>query len=155
MTKKEFRKNKRLRLQRMLDRFLEDESPVENNGWAKVTSGDLQEISEIFHTILVLKFERDCDGDLPVEFDLTDRTCCERRHCYPLPYHHKASTEEELDDIISTAAANAKVASERLDLLLRLRKYELERIRKSSGTGHPSGTGCRCREKSDWEGGPR
>jgi len=143
MTKKGFRKNKILRLKKKLDELLEDESLVDNSGWAKVTREDLDKINEIFHTVLALKYERDSDGDLPVEFDLTDRTKCERRHNFPLPYHFKASTEEELDNIIFMAASNAKVANEGLDLLLRLRKLEIDRIRKSSGTGHPSGTKVR------------
>lgn len=40
-------------------------------------------------------FGRDCDGDLPVDIEIVDRTRYERLHYQPVPYSHKPHDPEE------------------------------------------------------------
>ena len=101
----------------------------QGGGWAPVGPNEVEELYEIFKTIVDLKYETDADGDTPIDIDVLDRTRFEPHHSYlALPYMHKAKTVEDVDEIISSASCNANTAMSRLDSLLKSRKFEVARV---------------------------
>jgi len=112
-----------------IEEFLRVEKVSETGGYAPVDSKEIQEIDEIFNVILELKFMADCDGDLPVEVDVLNRSVFETNTGdLPIPYMHKAKTVESIDEIISIACCNASSAMTRLNQIIRCRKDYVTRI---------------------------
>jgi hypothetical protein len=78
------------------------------------------------------EFEKDCDGDLPIQIFVLDRTRCEPDHYQPIPYAHKAASMEELNKISEAMMHNVKWAIDSLQSFLRCREYEERRIKAQS-----------------------
>lgn len=66
-----------------------------------------------------MKFGTDCDGDVPIEVEIIDRTRFERVHSIPLPYSFDAGNEKLLD-ILYLAIGNVMSATQRVDSLMKL-----------------------------------
>lgn len=83
-------------------------------GWAEVTDEDMEQLSGVIGALIEAKFETDPDGDLPVEFGLTNRHTEMRSHFVSVPYEHKGDFDKyysrtELNfDIACSAFAQAR-----------------------------------------------
>jgi hypothetical protein len=64
----------RERFDAVLKEFLSERVEAERGGWAPVTQETQGQLSELIHLLILLKWEEDCDGDLPVRYKLWDRT---------------------------------------------------------------------------------
>jgi len=66
----------RKRLNAVLKKFLAERVEAGHNGsdWAPVTEEAYNQLGELVHLLIELKWEEDCDGDVPVRFRLWDRT---------------------------------------------------------------------------------
>ena len=107
-------------LKTMLSEFLKPRSKSKNGGWAEVAEGDIEKLYKIVRKILEMKYERDCDNSLPIEFSFVDRTKCERSHYFFIPYEHKAKSNDERMEILSRLSCNAKMAVEALERHIRM-----------------------------------
>ncbi len=107
-------------LTKMLEAFLKKKSESQNGCFAKVGENDLQDLCKIISRILELKYEKDADGDIPVDFRLVDRTRFERLHYIPVPYEHQAKNDKEHMDILSTLNLNLLIASQGIDRHIRI-----------------------------------
>ena len=66
----------RKRFNHVLKTFLAKKVEAADNGssWAPVTPETRGQLEELIHLLILLKWEEDCDGDLPMRFKLLDRT---------------------------------------------------------------------------------
>lgn len=60
-------------LKDMLEEFL-SEKRISTGGWAKPTVNDMSQLNDIIYELLLLKFELDPDGDLPITYIISDKT---------------------------------------------------------------------------------
>jgi len=105
---------------KMLEAFLKKKSESQNGGFAKVSEGEIEDLYKIILRILELKYEKDADGDIPVDFRLVDRTRFEPLHYIPVPYEHQAKNDKERMDILSTLNLNLLIASQGIDRHIRI-----------------------------------
>ncbi len=68
-----------------------------DGGYAPVIERDMELLEEIIEGLVEAKFERDPDGDLPVEWNLINRHTHLRMHYRPLRYDHKIEGWGEKD----------------------------------------------------------
>ncbi len=99
-----------------------------SGGYAEVRIKDMTDLDKIIHELIELKFERDPDGDLPVEFKLVDRTRFEPMHFAVVPYLGIARcdslTLDQKQDILDTHMMNLSIAHDRLSNAHKIMKYE-------------------------------
>lgn len=113
-----------------LERFLR-ERRRSSGGYAEVRPKDMDGLYKIFRELIELKFEKDPDGDLPVEFKLVDRTRFEPMHFEVVPYLGIARCEsltlDQKQDILDTHMMNLSIAHDRLANAHRIMKHERTR----------------------------
>lgn len=107
-------------LKTMLADFLKHRSKCENSGWPVVADADIEELYAIVGKLLEMKYEKDCDGSLPVEVSFVDRTKFERSHYFNIPYEFKAKTNEERMEILSRLNTNVHMAANALDMHVKM-----------------------------------
>lgn len=93
--------------------FLEAPVPSEDAGLAPVSRDDLVALSTLFYNIIQCKFERDCDGTLPVDYELCNK---HKSHFIPLctvPY------------------TNDNVLNSRVQALVDIQAYASEQLKHS------------------------
>lgn len=83
------------------------------------------------------EFERDCDGDLPIQIQVIDRTRFMPDHYFRIPYTHKAETSKELVEIGGYLMDNVKSAIEALQQFYRAKEYEERRIQQEAERRKP------------------
>jgi hypothetical protein len=71
----------------------------------------LNEFHEEISKLAREKFGQDCDGDVPVDIVVVDRTRYERMHYFHIPYDSKISTPEEWDDRLRAIVTNLEMAT--------------------------------------------
>lgn len=117
----------RKNLSNKIERFL-GERRRSTVGLAEVKPEDVEELCVIIMALIEAKFERDPDGDLPVEFKLVDRTRFEPMHFEPVPYLGLARcdnlTPDQKQDILDIHMMNLSIAHERLSSAHRILKHE-------------------------------
>lgn len=69
-------------------------------------------------------FDKDEDGDLPVNVLVVDRTRYYPHHWFDIPYDHKAHTTEEKDEIVRLCMINVRMATEALERAFKLRELD-------------------------------
>jgi len=89
--------------------FLEKPRSVSDGGWAPVSEEDFKELGDVIHDLIRARWGEDPDGDLPVEFDLINRTTHQRQWFLPVPYARPCENPIE----------QAKQDSEHLEMVLR------------------------------------
>lgn len=100
-------------LAKQIDAFLEVRRKS-TGGWAEVTDEDMAQLSGVIEALIEAKFETDPDGDLPVEFGLTNRNTEMRSHFVSVPYEHKGEFDKHFSrtelnfDIACSAFAQAR-----------------------------------------------
>lgn len=67
------RAERRAKLFERLNTFLDAFVETRGSGWAAATREDVSEMADIWQEIADLKFERDCDGDSVINFDVANR----------------------------------------------------------------------------------
>jgi hypothetical protein len=70
----------------MVKKFLYERSASTGNSWAEVKEDDVRSILDILDLMFELKYEKDCDGDLPMEAHVVDRTTFYRLQYRAIPY---------------------------------------------------------------------
>lgn len=89
----------------------------------KVTTEKLSELYKRVEEVLEELFERDEDGDFPVEVRLVNRTLYETMAGYLLvPYTHRAKTYDDFDKIMSCILSNLGRSSRQLEQVIQIRK---------------------------------
>jgi hypothetical protein len=116
--------NTKAALQAKIAAFLEKRTPAgDGGGWATVRPEEVEELHAIMAAIVALKYQGDADGDLPINWVLIDRTRFEPLHFAPVPYHHKATTAEEREEVFDATLFNLQIASDRVYTTLKIRAH--------------------------------
>jgi hypothetical protein len=90
--------------------FIKDRRPCVGHGWAPVEPGDVAELCGFIREIVEGKWDKDCDGDLPVNFRVIDRTRYEPMHFFEVPYAETCNTTEERQRRMDNLIANVQLA---------------------------------------------
>jgi hypothetical protein len=93
-------------LQKRIEKFLSVRVNSDGGGWAPVTDEELNELYKIFQGIIDDKYQRDCDGDSPVNFVLANRNKEYLPSFQPVPYGH-----EDFEGYFDRTMFNSGVAS--------------------------------------------
>ena len=94
----------------MLEKFLSTQSKSDG-GWAAVSYEDMENLYDIFHKIIEMKYEVDADGDVPVQVKLVDRTKFQKLPYLPLPLMGGyPKSAEEFQDALRYASSNLSMA---------------------------------------------
>lgn len=96
-----------------------------DGGFAPVTEQDLNQLCSIMEKLTGMKWGRDADGDLPIDWEIIDRTRFERMHFQPVPYQHKAQNELAANEHLNAVVLNARIANDELNTTLKLIQLEL------------------------------
>ncbi len=72
----------------MVEDFLETRVLSKDGNFAPVSDDDVDCLINIFHEIVGTKWERDTDGDWPIDVIVIDRTKYEYMHYRPVAYRH-------------------------------------------------------------------
>lgn len=90
-------------LNKLLQDFLKDNNRRSGCGYAEVKKEDIESLWEIFYLIIRLKFEKDCDGDLPIELQIANRH--HERFIYPCKVQYEGKNKlRALSNAISSIA---------------------------------------------------
>jgi len=109
-------------IQQKVADFCVDQRVSDDTGWAKVTDTDIDNLSDIIQDLIIIKCERDVDGDLSVEFDLINRRKF-RRILYFNKVRYSYSHGQKMTDPahpIQTLAKAVETASEQLSCAIRV-----------------------------------
>lgn len=109
---------KDIKLNKLIEAFLKERSKSDG-GFAPVGEKDTEQLSNIMHALLEAKYQKDPDGDLPINLYVIDRTVYEPMHYFPLPYSHKAKDMDDLFHILNLASGNAQMAADRVDQIVK------------------------------------
>lgn len=99
-----------------------------SGGWAKVTFEDFVKLGDIIQDLIEMKCDRDVDGDLPIEFKLTDRTKFERTNFCSIPYENEKG--DNLEEIVEQHLFNLDQSMESLRII-----RKLQQMRKNNEKG--------------------
>lgn len=80
----------------------------------------LEELREELQDLAEKRFGVDSEGDPRVEVILVDRTRTQSLRYIPLPYEHKAASQEERDQILDIAHRNLGIAMRDFDTEYRI-----------------------------------
>jgi len=111
----------KVELLEQISRFLVD-SRKSDGGYAEVTTEDMQQLQDIFYKICELKFQKDADGDLPINFQVVDRN--KKHFLIPQPinsvfYSHKVKSRRQYFDKLGKLAAIIQLASKESEIMTR------------------------------------
>ncbi len=96
-------------LHKALDIFLDDKRESDSS-FAPVEKDDIVQLDNIIYDILCTKWEKDCDGDLPIFCTITNRHTHYRIHPVNIPVDKRQgrylsllnkSVSDKLDNVIS------------------------------------------------------
>jgi len=105
-------------LLRQVAEFLQErKEPDAAGGWPEVTVADRCELSSILSNLVTLKWACDADGDLPISWDLYDKTREDVVHGVRLP-------RDNFDRCIKRLSVHLVTTAERLDTYVDLREME-------------------------------
>jgi len=110
-----------------IDRFLAQKRKSKG-GWAEVQPTDVPQLCGIIDALIEAKFDKDPDGDLPIEFTVVDRTRFEPMHFAPTPYLGLAQcgdlTPDQVQDIFDLHMMNLTIAHDRLNVAHNIIRHE-------------------------------
>lgn len=113
-------------LRTKIETFLAEKS-ASQGGYAPVGEKDLEALAEILNQLVAEKYEQDPDGDLPVAFDLLDRTRYQRSYYAPVPHMR----DEDHGDLrkayqgLRSALANLATAQREVDQAMRVLEFDV------------------------------
>lgn len=97
-----------------------------NGGYAPVSNKDLQDLSSILHSLIEAKYEEDPDGDLPISYQLTDRTKYQTSPFSPMPHIHRLGDDANaLRSALRSAQTNVNIARDNFDQVMRAIEYRV------------------------------
>lgn len=99
--------------------FLEKQNPNPGDGWTPVTNEDHAALVNVIYNIIACKWERDCDGSLPINFEVCDRNT---RHFLPfctLPYDNTDPKRTRIGALVDIQEYIAGELSRNIRLSLR------------------------------------
>lgn len=99
------------------------------NDWSESPS-DLDKWQDELDILASKKFGRDQDSDCPVKVYLVDRTKYDSVHWWLVPYHHKAKTEKQLEEIEDALLTNLDTAMKALQVFRDIEKHKARRKSK-------------------------
>lgn len=108
-------------LQDRIEKFIAVKSES-SGGWAPATYDEMWELHGIVMDIVAAKYEKDPDGDLPIEATLVNRCETYALHYDPLPYLHcgdEAPSLKEINEVLRTARMNLGMAQDDVERTLR------------------------------------
>lgn len=106
-------------LLQLLNKFLAIQSES-HGGWAPVGEDDVSNLDTIIYEIIKTKYEEDPDGDLPINFIITDRTKYEPFNYLNVEYAHKLKTVNDYLESVDIRISNALSEISRLDRVVRM-----------------------------------
>lgn len=96
-----------------LSRFLDDQKDG-NGSYAPVTKEEITELYNMFYEVLSLKYLEDCDGDLPIQLKIIDKTKYQSLKFFPVPHLGLNAKLEEVEEYLSFAHTNLSMATEQI-----------------------------------------
>ena len=78
-----------------INAFLSERRESPDGGWARITTQDCLDLSEIIHLLVILKCEPDPDGDRPINWNIVNRRMFEPQFWNDVPYSHLPRYAEE------------------------------------------------------------
>lgn len=117
-----------------IDKFLEKRVESDGRGWAPVSKEDFRTLADIIGKLIEAKWGRDADGDLPVEFDLVNRTTHNRLHYRPMPYYWVSGNQDTLQEAIRMANVNLGLATSEVQHVLNQAELSLQKPAKKSAS---------------------
>ena len=91
-------------------------------GWAPATYDEMHKLYDILTDIIAAKYERDADGDLPIEVILVNRCKTYSLNYDPLEYLHcgdEAPSLKEIHEVLGTARMNLCMAQDDVESTLK------------------------------------
>jgi hypothetical protein len=105
----------RKRFDFILKKFLSEKVESDQGSWAPVTPETKGQLDELIHLLILLKWEEDCDGDLPVRYKVWDRTKDMQDSYSQFVVPKEPQNTQEFLRWIRLIAVNAKMAVETLN----------------------------------------
>lgn len=99
-----------------IESFIADRKLAKNASWPEVKIEEIHIINRLIQALLELKYERDVDGDLPIDWAIVDRT----KYYHPflafseLKYPHKMMDTDELMSGLRDRSINLSIAEDEL-----------------------------------------
>ena len=103
-------------IHKLIDAFLTKKVKCKGTGWAPVTEEEMLQLVDILDRLVASKYQKDTDGDLPIEFVLIDRNTCGRMDFRTMPYPPKAKEADYTAQDIYLEALRFEIAQYNLDL---------------------------------------
>lgn len=111
-----------------------EKAATPGGGYAPVNQTEIEELASILRDMIALKYQADADGDVPVEFQIVDRTRFERTHFFAIPYTHDAKRAADYEEAITDAMTNVSIATQKLRVLLDCRRrHALKEAKENAG----------------------
>jgi hypothetical protein len=104
-------------LKKIAEFLQERELPTVAGSWPEVSSEDKHELAIIISNLIVLKWARDADGDLPIAWDLYDKTRNDSVRGLELP-------RDDLARCIERLSVHLAVTAQKLNTYVDLQKME-------------------------------
>ena len=97
---------------------------TEDHSWhpSRVTDEKLEKFEADIEAAAQELWQEDEDGDLPVQWQVTDRTRYRSFYNSDVPYEHHAETEDDHNEILSALVSNVRGATEQLDTYMKMRR---------------------------------
>jgi len=107
--------------------FLLSPRKSQRGGWADVTQEDVHQLWDIIFRLVELKFQRDADGDLPIEWNLVNR-----HETYGVPFVPVRYVGADWGQSMSDTLTNLSISVREMQLVLDLKELE-DRQKKAKG----------------------
>jgi len=104
-------------------------------GWAEVRTEDMRQLADIIYELIERKWERDPDGDLPIEVQIVDRTRFERTAYAPVPYMRDGLDMRAKRAVLDSHVFNLELAYDRFRGAYRALRDEQRREEPVHGNG--------------------
>ena len=119
------------RLLKRLEAFLAVKSRSQG-GYAPVGEEDIQALGEILGGIIEAKYEKDLDGDVPVRFNLVDRTRFWNNSFFNIPYTREGDAPDikALMEVVRVSEANLGMAQDGMKQSLRNLEYAMDHMKQ-------------------------
>lgn len=112
-------------LEQKIDKFL-SEKRLSHGGYSEVTKDDMVQLRNIIDDLLEIKWQRDPDGDLPVEFTVMDKTTYRIPDYWPIRHYRSDNTDKELFESLRIAGYNLSLAHGDLEVILSMIRMRQE-----------------------------
>lgn len=110
-------------LAKKIESFIAIRSKSEG-GYSPVSNKDIQDLSSILQSLIEAKYEEDPDGDLPISYQLIDRTKYQTSPYSPMPHTHRLGGDlNALRSALRSAQTNVNIARDNLDQVMRAIEY--------------------------------